>query len=658
LDAGGLSSRSGGYRLLLGDVEIDLENARIALQRADVSLERGDVERAVQAAADARAVFDEPLLPGAEGPWVEDQRRMSIGSLVRALEIESSAHSASGDDAAAIVAAERAVSLEPYRESAYRALIRACAAAGNKAEALRQYERCREILSDELGVDPSPATQALQLAVLRDEPMRTARPASPVAATSLTAKADGLELLAQRRYQEAFTTLSGATRAGRLLASDWEALGEAAFWSGHHDESIAARQRAYNAYIEVGDTRAAARVALALASNFGVRSRLSMAEAWTQTAGRLLDGMDECAEHGFLAYVSSMVLQEMGMLDESLAQSQRAFDIGRRCGVADLEALGLILQGIVLARRGSRDEAVPLLDEVMARATSGSLSPFAAGQIYCRTVRAWLDLWEYRRAAEWIQVIEERALETRFAGYAGDCHAHLAAALVARGSLEEAQREAERACEECETFELSHVGLASYTLGEIHLRRGDLNAAEAAFRRASEYGVVPQPGLSLLQAARGDLNGALASLRTFLDATADRLRRVPALAVAVQTAFAVGDDAYAEWAARELSDAAAVFGSSALDAVAQQARGTVAMSQHHFRAALSDLRRAADFYRTAEMPYELAHTRRLIGLILRAAGDGPGGEMELAAAQVMLERLGARRDAAFISPEVVSDQSI
>ena len=44
------------------------------------------------------------------------------------------------------------------------------AAAGNRAEALRVYERCRRLLADELGAYPSPETEAVYRALLDTRP--------------------------------------------------------------------------------------------------------------------------------------------------------------------------------------------------------------------------------------------------------------------------------------------------------------------------------------------------------------------------------------------------------------------------------------------------------------------------------------------------------
>lgn len=61
------------------------------------------------------------------------------------------------------------VAANPVRERLVAALLRALAASGRDAEALLVYERTREMLADELGVDPSPELAALHVALLRGE---------------------------------------------------------------------------------------------------------------------------------------------------------------------------------------------------------------------------------------------------------------------------------------------------------------------------------------------------------------------------------------------------------------------------------------------------------------------------------------------------------
>lgn len=57
--------------------------------------------------------------------------------------------------------AQQQLTLDPWRETAHRQLMEAFVQNGQRTAALRQYERCREILLAELGVEPEPATTTL-----------------------------------------------------------------------------------------------------------------------------------------------------------------------------------------------------------------------------------------------------------------------------------------------------------------------------------------------------------------------------------------------------------------------------------------------------------------------------------------------------------------
>ena len=57
--------------------------------------------------------------------------------------------------------AQQQLALEPWREEAHRQVMQALAAMGERTAALAQYETCRAILADELGVAPAPETSAL-----------------------------------------------------------------------------------------------------------------------------------------------------------------------------------------------------------------------------------------------------------------------------------------------------------------------------------------------------------------------------------------------------------------------------------------------------------------------------------------------------------------
>jgi len=70
-------------------------------------------------------------------------------------------HAAQGDYDQAQHHVRRQLELEPWREEAHRQLMRILAYNGQRSAALAQYNQCRKILTDELGVDPDAETVAL-----------------------------------------------------------------------------------------------------------------------------------------------------------------------------------------------------------------------------------------------------------------------------------------------------------------------------------------------------------------------------------------------------------------------------------------------------------------------------------------------------------------
>ena len=85
----------------------------------------------------------------------------------------------SGEIQRALEAARRRVELEPWQEQAHRQLMRQLALGGQRGEALAQYEKCRRILRDELGVEPERATRTLYDLIRDGEALPSARPSPP-----------------------------------------------------------------------------------------------------------------------------------------------------------------------------------------------------------------------------------------------------------------------------------------------------------------------------------------------------------------------------------------------------------------------------------------------------------------------------------------------
>lgn len=159
---------SGCYRLSCSeaDVEVDLEAMDRSLEQARAALAGDDPARALELAAAAREVALPPFLPGLEGRWIDDVRARQRYTLSAALQLmgEAAVHR---DPPAAVARARELIELDPVSEEGYRLLMRAHVAAGNRAGALTAYMACRAALAEELGVEPSSATQQTYLRILR-----------------------------------------------------------------------------------------------------------------------------------------------------------------------------------------------------------------------------------------------------------------------------------------------------------------------------------------------------------------------------------------------------------------------------------------------------------------------------------------------------------
>lgn len=148
---------------------VDVEAAANALDEGEGALRRNDIKAAWGLANTAVVITRRPLLPEVEAPWIESQRAALRAMQLRALQCLVTVSANNNEPLLAIQHASEMVQLEPFRETAYQQLMRMHAAAGDRAEALRVFAKCRELLREELGVSPSPQTEAVYLEILRAE---------------------------------------------------------------------------------------------------------------------------------------------------------------------------------------------------------------------------------------------------------------------------------------------------------------------------------------------------------------------------------------------------------------------------------------------------------------------------------------------------------
>ena len=196
------------------------------------------------------------------------------------------------------------------------------------------------------------------------------------------------------------------------------------------------------------------------------------------------------------------------------------------------------------------------------------------------------------------------------------------------------------------------AGNAFYQEGELHRLRGELPEAEQAYALASERGRDPQPGLALLRLAQGRVDLAAAAMRRVLSATSNPLQRTRFLPAHVEIMLAASDISEARRAADELCALAEGFGMEMLSAMAQHAKGAVALAEGDARGAIDPLRRAQEVWQRVGAPYLSARIRLVVARAFQALGDEDGAALELEAAKKVFVELGAAPDVAAIEAMV------
>lgn len=465
--------------------------------------------------------------------------------------------------------------------------------------------------------------------------------------TTASALDRGRDAFERRAWRVAYDLLTTADRERPLELEDLERLAIAAYLIGSRDD-VDLLIRAHQEAIRVARPTRAARHAFWIGFGLLDRGEFAQGSGWLARARRLLEGLPESVEHGYLRLPSAIQAEEDGAFAEAYAAYEEIARIAERFGDPDLTTLSRLGRGQALVRMAEVERGMAFLDEAMVAVTADEVSSMVVGIIYCSVIETCQRLFDLRRAHEWTEALTRWcASQPDLVPYRGQCLLYRAELMQLSGSWQDASVEARQAHEWLVRPPPDPAaGAAAYRVGDLHRLRGEFVQADEAYRQASLLGYRPEPGVALLRFAQANIAGASAAIRRGLEETEDSLIRPRLLDACVEIMLAAGDQPAAEAAATELEEIAGRFRAPLLAAMAQGAAGAVRLAANDAPAALAALRRALRSWQDVDAPYDAARIRVLIGLASRELGDTDSASLEFDAARTVFAQLGARPDLA------------
>lgn len=169
---GTLATRPGGYRLALDAADLDADVFSDLVDRGQEALGVGDPAHAAVMVGEALGLWRGEVVLGDLGPPdFADAAVARLGELrVVAEETAMAAALALGRHREVVGRLQELVAAHPFHERLCGQLVLALYRSGRQVDALAAYSETKRRLGDELGIDPGPELQALETAVLRQDP--------------------------------------------------------------------------------------------------------------------------------------------------------------------------------------------------------------------------------------------------------------------------------------------------------------------------------------------------------------------------------------------------------------------------------------------------------------------------------------------------------
>jgi predicted ATPase/DNA-binding SARP family transcriptional activator len=248
----GLLTTPAGYLLRLDDGELDLDRFERLVAEGRRALADDAPERAAAVLDEALSLWrGSPLGDLGSLPFAAHELARLEEQRLEAVELSMQAGLAAGRHAELVPDLRQLAHEHPWREQLHAHLMLALYRSGRQADALEAYRRAREVLVEELGIEPGAELAELHAQILAHDPVLAA-PALAVTAGGLPTppnrtigREQELARIVARLHAVRLLTLTGPGGVGKTrLAIDAARSAEPDFADGARFVSLAAQRRA------------------------------------------------------------------------------------------------------------------------------------------------------------------------------------------------------------------------------------------------------------------------------------------------------------------------------------------------------------------------------------------------------------------------------
>ena len=330
-----------------------------------------------------------------------------------------------------------------------------------------------------------------------------------------------------------------------------------------------------------------------------------------------------------------------------MPRAVRRQKVGREQGVADLEAIGLSLEGMALVGQARVRDGMRRLDEASAIATGEELQlPISLSWALCYVIAACEGVGDFPRAAQWCEVMSASAERWGAQHSRGVCRSAYGTVLACCGHWEAAEAELTAALADLEAARPGMAGGALVRLGELGARQGRVGGGARAVRTRRHADRLALLGLWRARARGRRRRGGRRRRRTRASGCCWRaasLTLMPRARTARARPRRARGARAAAAACTELGAAPADIGTPYVDGRAGSCGGTAAGA-----GAYQDARRAYEERSTTSprrRPLRAARARLGLARALAALGRGERAAARPQAARDGFAALGAAREA-------------